>query len=56
MLERIAVVTDVDWILNTVKAFGFMLPCEVRVFDYALLHEARGWISEAPATGKLSVL
>ncbi len=51
--ERVAVVTDVDWIENMVKAFGFVMPGEVRVFDDDDLEEARTWISEPPATGDL---
>ncbi len=30
--ERIAVVTDVDWIRNAVNAFRFLMPQQVRVF------------------------
>ena len=43
--ERVAIVTDVDWIGNMVKAFGFVMPGEVRVFDDDI-GEARRWISE----------
>ena len=52
--ERVAVVTDVDWIENTIKAFGFALPGEVRVFDDDDLDEARRWVSEPTSTGHLS--
>ena len=52
--ERIAVVTDVDWVERTVKAFGFAFPGEVRVFDDDDLEEARHWISEPPSKGHLS--
>lgn len=52
--ERVAVVTDVDWIENMVKAFGFVFPGDVRVFDDDELEEARRWISEPPSPGKLS--
>jgi len=52
--DRVAVVTDVDWIENTVKAFGFVMPCEVRVFNNDSLQEAREWIAEPPPVGKLS--
>lgn len=31
--ERIAVVTDKDWIENAVKALGWVIPGEVRTFD-----------------------
>ena len=52
--ERVAVVTDVDWIENMIKAFGFAIPGEVRVFDDDDLEAARRWISEAPSQGHLS--
>ena len=51
--ERVAVVTDVDWIEKMIKAFGFALPGEVRVFDDDDLDEARLWICEAPSPGHL---
>ena len=51
--ERVAVVTDVDWIEKMIKAFGFALPGEVRVFDDDELERARRWISEPPSTGHL---
>lgn len=51
--ERVAVVTDVDWVENMVKAFGFALPGEVRVFDDDELQAAREWISEPAPTSDL---
>ena len=44
--ERVAVVTDVDWIRAAVKAFGFLFHGHVRVFGNGELAEARVWISE----------
>jgi hypothetical protein len=52
--ERVAVVTDVDWIEKMIKAFGFAMPGEVRVFDDDDLEEARRWICEPASKGKLS--
>jgi len=52
--ERVAVVTGVDWIENMIKAFGFALPGEVRVFDDDDREDARQWISEPPSKGQLS--
>jgi hypothetical protein len=52
--ERVAVVTDVDWIENMIKAFGFAIPGEVRVFDDDDLEDAREWISEPASEGHLS--
>lgn len=44
--QRIAVVTDVVWIRGAMKAFGFALPAELRVFDNAALEQARRWLGE----------
>ena len=51
--ERVAVVTDDDLIEGLVKAFGFVLPGEVRLYDTGELEDAREWISETPSAGKL---
>ena len=51
--DRVAIVTDVDWIENMAKAFGFAMPGEVRVFDGDDLDDAREWISEPAATSAL---
>ena len=45
--ERVAIVTDHDWIENSIKIFGFALPCPVQVFDDDELDEARLWLSES---------
>ena len=44
--KRTAIVTNVDWIRKAIKAFGFMAPGEVRVFDLAELGAAKVWIAE----------
>lgn len=51
--DRIAVVTDVDWVARMVRAFGFVLPGDVRVFACAAAAEAQSWICEPPSPGKL---
>lgn len=43
--DRIAVVTDVDWIRNTMRAFGFLMPCEMRIFPTTERARARDWIT-----------
>lgn len=43
--ERVAVVTGAKWIRRSVKAFGWMMPGEVRSFDTAELDEATAWIT-----------
>ena len=42
--ERVAVVTDVGWISTAVKAFGFIMPGQVRVFSNSELAEAQRWL------------
>jgi hypothetical protein len=42
--ERVAVVSDLDWIRLAVSAFRFLLPGQVRVFGTSDLAEARRWI------------
>jgi hypothetical protein len=44
--ERIAVVTDVEWIKQTMRFFGFLMPAEVRTFHLAEAGKAREWIAE----------
>jgi len=41
--ERLAVVTDKDWMRHGVAAFGWLIPGEVRVFEPAELEEAKTW-------------
>ena len=43
--ERIAVVTDVDWLRSVTKAFGFAMPGEVRVFANSEIEAARDWLA-----------
>ncbi|MEN4052561.1 STAS/SEC14 domain-containing protein [Sulfurimonas sp. NWX79] len=42
--EKIAVVSDVSWIINAVKIFAFMLPGEIKTFSNAELEEAKEWL------------
>jgi hypothetical protein len=44
--KRTAVVTEVEWIRKAIKAFGFMTPGEVRVFDPGELGAAKVWVAE----------
>ncbi len=43
--ERIAVVTDVDWIKHVMNAFRFVMPGEIRLFGTSQAAEARRWIA-----------
>ena len=45
--ERVAVVTDVDWIKHMVNGFGFLMPGQLRVFPTTQTSEARAWIASA---------
>lgn len=42
--EKVAVVTDVGWIVEAVKVFAILIPCPTRVFDNLQLGEAKAWI------------
>lgn len=42
--ERIAVVSDVDWIRHTIRAFSFVMPGEVKIFPVDETAKARTWI------------
>jgi hypothetical protein len=43
--DRIAIVTDAKWVRRTVKAFGWLIPGEVKIFDVGDLDPARTWIA-----------
>ena len=42
--EKIAFVSDVEWINHMVSAFGFIIPCPVKVFKGGQLAEASDWV------------
>jgi hypothetical protein len=42
--ERLAVVTDVDWIRHTMRLFAFLVPGEMKVFPPDEAAQAREWI------------
>jgi len=44
--ERVALVSDVEWIRGAIKAFGLLMPGQVRVFHNREFGEARRWIGE----------
>lgn len=41
--EKVAVVTDEDWLKHMVKAFGWMIPGDVRVFRLEEVEAAKEW-------------
>ncbi|HOA68631.1 MAG TPA: STAS/SEC14 domain-containing protein [Methanosarcina thermophila] len=44
--EKIAVVSDVDWMNSAVGLFKFIIPFPVRTYKNEELSEAKAWISE----------
>lgn len=44
--EKVAVVTDVNWVVNAMKFFSFLMPCPMKIFGNDRLQEAKTWISE----------
>jgi len=42
--QRVAVVTDVDWIKHTMQIFSFIMPGDMRVFRTSEAEQARAWI------------
>lgn len=44
--DRIAVITDVDWLRRTVDAFGWLLPADVRVAHVDEIDDAIRWLSD----------
>ena len=44
--EKIAVVSDTEWIRSAVHVFGFAIPGHVRVFKNDELADAKKWVAE----------
>ncbi len=45
--ERLAVVTDTDWMRHAMTAFGWLMPGELRVFQPGELEQAKAWVGGA---------
>lgn len=45
--ERVAVVSDAEWLRRAVHGLGWMMPGEVRVFATGEREAARAWVCEA---------
>jgi len=43
--DRMAIVTDVEWIQHTMHIFRFLVPGELRVFPLRDATQARAWIA-----------
>lgn len=46
--ERVAVVTDVEWLKLATNAFRFLMPRKVRVFPTSEAADAKRWIASVP--------
>lgn len=44
--EKVAVVTDIEWMRGTMKLFAFAMPGEIRLFHNSELAHAVRWIGE----------
>ncbi|MCE0523496.1 MAG: STAS/SEC14 domain-containing protein [Methylacidiphilales bacterium] len=44
--EKIAVVTNVAWVKETVRLFGFIVPCPVKIFSNEAIAAAAAWVNE----------
>jgi hypothetical protein len=43
--ERIAVVTDVDWVVHATRMFAFMMPGLVKIFSKEPRPAAEKWVA-----------
>ncbi len=43
--EKIAVVSDQDWVRHTVNVFGYLIPGKVKVFSLAEEADASEWVT-----------
>ena len=44
--EKIAVVSDVPWLVQAVRFFRFFVPCPVKIFSGDRFSDAEAWICE----------
>jgi len=47
--ERTAIVTDIDWVVQTSKLFAWMIPGEFAVHGTSELEAAKGWVAAGAA-------
>jgi SpoIIAA-like len=43
--EKIAVVTDKEWLRHSVSIFGYLIPGEIRAFPATQERDARAWVA-----------
>lgn len=48
--ERMALVTDKEWVRHGVSAFGWLAPGELRLFEPSQRDDARTWLGATPAS------
>jgi SpoIIAA-like len=44
-VQRVALVTDIDWVTHATQLFGWMTPGQVRSFRLDQLEKAKAWVS-----------
>jgi SpoIIAA-like len=49
--DKVAVVSDAEWLENSIKAFGWLMPGKVRVFDTDDVEDAVEWLTGAGSDG-----
>ena len=47
--QRMALLTDKDWVRHAASAFGWLAPGELRLFELSERDEARTWLAETSA-------
>jgi SpoIIAA-like len=50
--ERIAVVSDADWLHRAIHGLGWLMPGEVKIFRLAELDDAREWVASRLPEGE----
>jgi hypothetical protein len=48
--ERMALVSDADWVRHSIALFGWLVPGDVRVFPLDQLDGAKAWVAGAPSS------
>ena len=42
--KRVAIVSDADWLENSIKVFSWMMPGEIKVFESDDVDDAKEWL------------
>jgi SpoIIAA-like len=50
--ERIAVVSDAEWLRRAIHGLGWLMPGEVRIFELSELDAAREWVASPLPEGE----